>query len=63
MSYNEEYGLNMKLEFNATNGYYIIMPISKLSDGKELPNEFINAIRKKKTIQCTSMELVHILDC
>lgn len=57
-SYNETYGLKMKLEFSAPNGFFIGMPRSQLADGKGLPSVFINVIKKKKNLQFTSLELV-----
>jgi hypothetical protein len=59
-SYNETYKLKMKLEFSASNGFYIIMANSELTNGQELPSEFINVIEKKRHMQFTSLELVSL---
>ncbi|KAI7906727.1 muts domain V-domain-containing protein [Cokeromyces recurvatus] len=56
--YNETYSLQMKLYFTAANGFYITMPTSQLTSEKGLPPEFINVIRKKKTLQFTTIELL-----
>ncbi|KAI9487454.1 MAG: muts domain V-domain-containing protein [Benjaminiella poitrasii] len=53
--YNENYNLQMKLSFTATNGFYITM--TKQGTGS-LPSEFINIIKKKKTLQFTTLELL-----
>ncbi|OBZ86475.1 MutS 4 [Choanephora cucurbitarum] len=55
--YNESYGLQMKLQFNASNGFYITM-VRAAEEECDLPTEFINVIKKKKTVQCTTVVLL-----
>ena len=55
--YNESYGLQMKLQFNVSNGFYITM-VRAAEEECDLPTEFINVIKKKKTIRCTTVVLV-----
>ena len=50
----------MKPQFSASSGFFIQMPTSELSDedGKILPENFINVIKKRKVLQFTTLELV-----
>ncbi|OAC99555.1 hypothetical protein MUCCIDRAFT_42353 [Mucor lusitanicus CBS 277.49] len=57
-NYGEAYKLKIKLEYTASRGYSISMPINQLTNGAQLPNVFINVIQKKKTIQFTTLELL-----
>ncbi|KAI8383998.1 muts domain V-domain-containing protein [Blakeslea trispora] len=55
--YNEAYGLQMKLQFNSSSGFYIT--IAKTDDEEHpLPPEFINIIKKKKSLQFTTVALL-----
>jgi hypothetical protein len=60
-NYTQRFGMQMKLQFSASVGFYITMATSQLdkNDG-ELPDEFINVITKKKNVQFTTLELVTI---
>lgn len=50
----------MKPQFSASSGFFIQMSTSELSDedGKILPENFINVIKKRKVLQFTTLELV-----
>lgn len=50
----------MKLQFSASNGFFIQISTSELSDedGKVLPENFINVVKKRKVLQFTTLELV-----
>lgn len=56
-SYNETYGLSIKLSFSALNGFYLTLQESQVTKGN-LPSEFINVVKKRKTLQFTTLELV-----
>jgi DNA mismatch repair protein MSH4 len=58
-NYTQRYGMQMKLQFTASSAFYITMAISQLNkNGGELPEEFINVITRKKSLQFTTLELV-----
>lgn len=50
----------MKPQFSASSGFFIQMSTSELSDedGKVLPENFINVVKKRKVLQFTTLELV-----
>lgn len=50
----------MKLQFSASGNFYITMAAAQLTKngGEKLPDEFINVIKKRKTLQFTTIELV-----
>ncbi|KAI8972009.1 muts domain V-domain-containing protein [Mycotypha africana] len=56
--YSEEHKMQMKLQFNASNYFHITMSTNQLTEGRRLPSEFINVVKKKKTLQFTSLELL-----
>jgi DNA mismatch repair protein MSH4 len=59
-NYSQLYGLQMKLQFSASGNFYINMAAAQLTkNGGTLPDEFINVIKKRKTLQFTTMELVN----
>ncbi|KAG0750228.1 hypothetical protein G6F57_002285 [Rhizopus arrhizus] len=59
VEYSESTKLNMKPQFSASSGFFIQMSTSELSDedGKILPENFINVIKKRKVLQFTTLEL------
>ncbi|KAG1463735.1 hypothetical protein G6F46_001738 [Rhizopus delemar] len=59
VEYSESTKLNMKLQFSASNGFFIQISTSELSDedGKVLPENFINVVKKRKVLQFTTLEL------
>lgn len=58
-NYSQTYDMSMKLQFSASSGFYITMASSQLSKHNgQLPEEFINVITKRKTLQFTTLELV-----
>lgn len=61
-NYSQRFGMQMKLEFSASSGFFITMATSQLdkNDGV-LPDEFINVITKKKSLHFTTLELVIII--
>jgi DNA mismatch repair protein MSH4 len=55
--YVQEYGINLKVQFNMTMGYYYTTTIDQL-EGDEVPLVFINVVRKSKSLTFTTLELV-----
>lgn len=55
--YIEEYGVNLKIQFNQTMGYYLSTTVDQL-EGGDLPLIFINVIKKAKLLSFTTLELV-----
>lgn len=61
-NYAQTYNSAMKLQFNSSCGFHITMNTSQLAtfDDGQLPEEFINVITKRKTLQFTTLELVKL---
>ncbi|KAG0231804.1 MutS protein msh4 [Actinomortierella wolfii] len=71
-SYVETYNLTLKIQFNNTTGYYLAMSTDQVGHrdsinsrsgnandlGGELPNIFINVVKKNKTLNFTTLELM-----
>ncbi|KAG0237291.1 MutS protein msh4 [Actinomortierella wolfii] len=71
-SYVETYNLTLKIQFNNTMGYYLAMSTDQVGHhdsinsrsgnandlGGELPNIFINVVKKNKTLNFTTLELM-----
>ncbi|KAG2230711.1 hypothetical protein INT48_003718 [Thamnidium elegans] len=58
-NYSETYNMPMKLQFSSPSGFYITLASCHLVklDG-QLPEVFINVIKKRKTLQFTTIELL-----
>lgn len=51
--------LNIKLQFNASRGFFLTLPADQLKGGEtDLPPTFINVVKKKKLYSFTTIELV-----
>ncbi|KAI8981084.1 muts domain V-domain-containing protein [Pilobolus umbonatus] len=57
-NYSEVFGLPIKLQFNASLGFYITLQRDKLTEGDDIPFEFINVQKKKKFYQFTTLEIL-----
>ncbi|KAF9910598.1 MutS protein msh4 [Linnemannia zychae] len=55
--YVQEYGINLKVQFNVTMGYYYTTTVDQL-EGDEVPLVFINVVKKSKSLTFTTLELV-----
>ncbi|KAF9131365.1 MutS protein msh4 [Mortierella sp. 14UC] len=55
--YVQEYGINLKVQFNVTMGYYYTTTVEQLG-GNEVPLVFINVVKKSKSLAFTTLELV-----
>ncbi|KAH7049847.1 DNA mismatch repair protein Msh4 [Linnemannia elongata] len=55
--YVQEYGINLKVQFNVTMGYYYTTTVDQLG-GNEMPLVFINVVKKGKSLTFTTLELV-----
>ncbi|KAJ3055925.1 MutS protein msh4 [Rhizophlyctis rosea] len=55
--YREKHGLPVKLNYNPAMSFHMTLTQDQLGD-RELPEEFINVIRKKKLLTFTSLRLV-----
>ncbi|KAG0296467.1 MutS protein msh4 [Linnemannia gamsii] len=55
--YVQEYGINLKVQFNVTMGYYFSTTLDQLG-GNEVPLVFINVVKKGKSLTFTTLELV-----
>ncbi|KAG0202103.1 MutS protein msh4 [Mortierella sp. GBA30] len=55
--YVEEYGVQLRVQFNVTMGYYLSTTVDQL-DGAELPLIFINIVKKAKMLTFTTLELI-----
>ncbi|KAG0380109.1 MutS protein msh4 [Mortierella sp. AD032] len=55
--YVQEYGINLKVQFNVTVGYYYTTTVDQLGEN-EVPLVFINVVRKSKSLSFTTLELV-----
>jgi DNA mismatch repair protein MSH4 len=53
----ETHQIGLELKYDTGRQYYIQIPVSELED-RDLPQVFINVIRKKKNIQCQTLDLV-----
>jgi DNA mismatch repair protein MSH4 len=53
----EEYKFQLELKYESARQFYIRIPLSKI-DGRELPPIFINVVRRKKNIECQTLELM-----
>lgn len=55
----ETTNLNIKLQFNASRGFFLTLPVDQLKGGEgDLPSIFINVIKKKKLYSFATIELV-----
>lgn len=54
---SEEYGIKLDLKYEANRNFFIRIPTSELED-KALPPVFTNVFKKKKTIECQTVELM-----
>ncbi|KAF9155098.1 MutS protein msh4 [Linnemannia schmuckeri] len=55
--YVQEYGINLKVQFNVTMGYYFTTTVDQLG-GNDVPLVFINVVKKGKSLTFTTLELV-----
>ncbi|KAF8941708.1 MutS protein msh4 [Haplosporangium gracile] len=55
--YVQEYGINLKVQFSVTMGYYFTTTVDQL-DGNDIPLIFINVVKKGKSLTFTTLELV-----
>lgn len=59
----ETTNLNIKLQFNASRGFFLTLPVDQLKGGEgDLPSIFINVIKKKKLYSFATIELVMYTD-
>jgi hypothetical protein len=56
MALVESFGIRIKLQFSPASGFYLTIPQTK----KSLPEVFVNVIKKRKVIVCSTLEVVHI---
>ncbi|BFZ63455.1 MutS protein msh4 [Saitoella coloradoensis] len=58
--YSEEHGIPFRVHFEASRGFYIQLTPTDLEacEVPELPLCFINVVKKKKMIQCTTLDLI-----
>ena len=63
---SEEHQLNLKLEYDPARQYYISLSVDELEE-RTLPIVFINTFRKKKRIECQTLDLrkwnQKLIDC
>ncbi|KAI7883907.1 hypothetical protein K492DRAFT_205104 [Lichtheimia hyalospora FSU 10163] len=50
--------LNIKLQFNASRGFFLTLPVDQVKDESDLPAIFINVIKKKKFYSFATIELL-----
>ncbi|KAF9420065.1 hypothetical protein BGZ94_009231 [Podila epigama] len=55
--YAEQYGINLKIQFNANMGYHLSIT-TDLLDGRPLPLVFVNVVKKGKLLTFTTLELI-----
>jgi DNA mismatch repair protein MSH4 len=53
----EEYEFQLELKYESARQFYIRIPASEI-DGRDLPPMFINVVRRKKNIECQTLELM-----
>jgi DNA mismatch repair protein MSH4 len=53
----EEYDFQLELKYESARQFYIRIPSSEL-DGRDLPLIFTNVVRRKKNIECQTLELM-----
>jgi DNA mismatch repair protein MSH4 len=53
----EEYEFQLELKYETARHFYIRIPTSEL-DGRDLPPIFTNVVRRKKNIECQTLELM-----
>ena len=53
----EEYEIQLELKYDSARQFYIKIPMSEL-DERNLPPIFTNVIRRKKNIECQTLELM-----
>ncbi|KAJ8652676.1 hypothetical protein O0I10_011683 [Lichtheimia ornata] len=57
--YCQTTNLNIKLQFNASRGFFLTLPVDQLKGGEgDLPSIFINVIKKKKLYSFATIELL-----
>ncbi|ORZ03848.1 muts domain V-domain-containing protein [Syncephalastrum racemosum] len=56
--YAESTSLELKLQFSAVKGFYLTLPTPAAKSDDELPDMFINVVRKKRTIEFATLELL-----
>ena len=53
----DKHQLNLEMKYDTARQYYIRIPASELED-RDLPEDFINAYRKKTTVECQTLDLL-----
>jgi DNA mismatch repair protein MSH4 len=53
----EEYDFQLELKYESARQFYIRIPASQI-EGRDLPPIFTNVIRRKKNIECSTLELM-----
>lgn len=54
---SEEYDIQLELKYENARQFYIRIPAHEV-DGRDLPPVFTNIIRRKKNIECQTLELM-----
>ncbi|ORY82474.1 muts domain V-domain-containing protein [Protomyces lactucae-debilis] len=55
--YAEEYELPIQLQFEANRGFFLSIPIGQTDHHEPLPDTFVNQVKRKKTIQFSTLDL------
>lgn len=55
----ETHKLTLELKYDPARQYYIQIPISEL-EGRDLPEDFINEFRKKRMVECQTLDLLKL---
>lgn len=53
----EEYEFRLELKYESARQFYIRIPACEI-EGRDLPPIFTNVIRRKKYIECSTLELM-----
>lgn len=57
LTITEEFDFQLELKYENARRFYIRIPASEIQ-GRDLPPIFINVIRRKKNIECQTLELM-----
>ncbi|KAI8891327.1 hypothetical protein K501DRAFT_166658 [Backusella circina FSU 941] len=57
-NYSEIYKLPFKVQFSPSKGFFIGISVDSIPTGQQLPDEFLQPVKKRKMIQVTTLELM-----